>query len=149
MNSSGKSNDNNTKNKKDEFPYNNEIMPKGYNQDNKDEFHDDKTKENHNSDDSNYFLELVKKNSIYFAKAFGKNYQEKYMQFFEVNEFIFEVSLDLKTEFYTMSFEKVKNIIEGLKKMDYDYLISDKFYDLAVNFLRKNLKNSMIQMILM
>ena len=59
------------------------------------------------------------------------------MQFFEANEFIFEVSLDLETAFYTLSFEKVKNIIEGLKKMDYDYLISDKFYDLAVNFKKK------------
>ena len=38
------------------------------------------------------------------------------MQFFEANEFIFEASLDLKTAFYTLSFEKVKNIIEGLKK---------------------------------
>jgi len=70
--------------------------------------------------------------------SFGKDFLMKYEIFLNNYIILFKYSLDLKTTFYTLSFEKVQNIFE-LHKNDKipKQLISDKFFNLLMNIVDK------------
>ena len=70
--------------------------------------------------------------------SFGKDFLMKYKIFLNNYIILFKYSLDLKTTFYTLSFEKVQNIFE-IQKNDkvLKQLISDKFYNLLKNIVDK------------
>ena len=70
--------------------------------------------------------------------SFGKDFLTKYEIFLNDYIILFKYSLALKTTFYTLSFEKVKNIFE-IQKNDKipKPIISDKFYNLLINIVDK------------
>ena len=70
--------------------------------------------------------------------SFGKDFLIKYKSFLNDYIILFKYSLSLKTTFYTLSLEKVKNIFE-IQKNDKipKQLISDKFYNLLINIVDK------------
>ena len=70
--------------------------------------------------------------------SFGKDFLKKYKIFLNGYIILFKYSLALKTTFYTLSLEKVKNIFE-IHKNDKipKQLISDKFYNLLINIVDK------------
>ena len=87
------------------------------------------------------FENIIKKNILSFIIAFGPNFNEIYFKFLKASNTFFEFSSGLRTTFYTLSFEKVKNIIENLKnENEKTFIISDKFYNLVVNN-EKKIKN--------
>ena len=56
------------------------------------------------------------------------------MKFIEAYEKMFNFSFMIKTTFYTLSFEKVKEIIEVFKtNKETDFIISDEFYNKLIN----------------
>ena len=129
-----------------ETPNNKNTIQKEKEDKNQEDLEEDKNEESFGSfglDDSDeidkrIILELANtKYKVFFNKAFGKNYYEKYITFLEAYSKIFELSFHLKTTFYTLSFIEVKNIIEGSKKKENECLISDTFYDLVVNNKKK------------
>lgn len=75
---------------------------------------------------------------IRLIASFGKDFLMKYKIFLNNYIILFKYSLDLKTTFYTLSFEKVQNIFD-LHKNDkvLKQLISDKFYNLVINIVDK------------
>ena len=71
--------------------------------------------------------------------VFGKDFKEKYLQFSKSFIVFKYISFDIKTTFYTLSFGKVKNIIENLFGTNKIILpfISPQFYFLLVNNAKK------------
>ena len=82
---------------------------------------------------------LSNKNCQIFFLVFGKDFKEKYLQFSKSFIVFNNISFDIKTTFYTLSFGKVKNIIENLFGTNKIILpfISPQFYFLLVNNAKK------------
>ena len=82
---------------------------------------------------------LSNKNYQIFFLVFGKDFKEKYLQFSKSFIVFNNISFDIKTTFYTLSFGKVKNIIENLLGTNKIILpfISPQFYFLLVNNAKK------------
>ena len=74
------------------------------------------------------------KNGINLFLTFGIYYKERHIKFIEAYEKMFKFSLRIKTTLYTLSFEKVKEIIEIFKtNKEVDFIISDEFYNKLIN----------------
>ena len=77
-------------------------------------------------------------NSNKYEFVFGRNYSLRYKTFLEDYEFIFQISNQLTTTFYTFGYEDIQNIIDDLKtKIIRPPIISDKLYYFATNIINK------------
>ena len=67
-----------------------------------------------------------------FYFVFGDNFIKKFKEFRFIYGNIFKFSFELKTTFYTLSFQEVKDIIEELKIKAHPPIISEKLYSFLV-----------------
>ena len=67
-----------------------------------------------------------------FYFVFGDNFIKKFKEFRFIYGNIFKFSFELKTTFYTLSFQEVKDIIEELKIKIDPPIISEKLYSFLV-----------------
>ena len=82
---------------------------------------------------------IINKNSENYFFMFGIDFEKKFILFVKSFNIFLAISYNLKTTFYTLSFEFVKNIIEHLieaKEINLP-LISPKFFTLIVNNMKK------------
>jgi len=96
-------------------------------------------------------------NSNKYEFVFGRNYSLRYKTFLEDYEFIFQISNQLTTTFYTFGYEDIQNIIDDLKtKIIRPPIISDKLYNFVTNNINDimgyknypNLYNAISQLLL-
>ena len=82
---------------------------------------------------------IIEKNFIFFILIFGKNFQKIYLKFLIDFNHIYELARELKTSYYTLSYEKVKEIIDGINdaKITENGLYDKKLYELVGNFPKK------------
>ena len=81
-------------------------------------------KDETNFNDLNNLIEPEQDNNLFkpgnsnrYEFVFGKDYLYKYKNFLEDYDFIFQISNQLTTTFYTFGFEDVQNIIDDLKSV--------------------------------
>ena len=67
---------------------------------------------------------------------FGKN-KENYRKFLEIYEGIFRLTNYLKTTFYTLSFETVKDVVESIDPDEITPIISYKFFSFILSIEKK------------
>ena len=78
---------------------------------------------------------LINKNGKMFFLVFGEDFKEKYIAFLKSFKNFLDISENIDTTFYTLSFEQVKNIIENTiqaKILIIPYM-NPKFFSLMVN----------------
>ena len=82
---------------------------------------------------------IIKKNWMCFVFVFGTNFQNRYIKFLKNFGNIFELSCELKTSLYNLSYKRVQEIIDGVNdpKISENGFISEKFYNLVLNFGHK------------
>ena len=89
--------------------------------------------------------------------VFGKDFLYKYKNFLDDYDFIFQISNQLTTTFYTFGYEDIQNIIDDLKtKIIRPPIISDKLYNFVTNNINDimgyknypNLYNAISQLLL-
>ena len=98
-----------------------------------------------NFNDMNNIIEPEQDNNLFkpansnrYEFVFGRDYLFKYKKFLDDYDFIFQISNELTTTFYTFGFEDVQNIIDDLKtKIIRPPIISDKLYYFATNIINK------------
>ena len=82
---------------------------------------------------------IIKKNRNSFVYVFGTNFLNRYRKFFEILTYLNQLAFELKTSLYTLSYEEVKEIIDGINEpqISENGLISEQFYNLVLEFGRK------------
>jgi len=73
-------------------------------------------------------------NSRILTYIFGQKSQEQCREFLSIFQTIYQLSFELTTTYYTLSFKNVKNLIEDFKqKQMFVPVISDKLYSFIIN----------------
>ena len=76
----------------------------------------------------------MQRNNRMLAIIFGQKTQEQCREFLQIFEVAYQLSFELPTTYYTLSFETVKNLIEDFKqKQKFIPVISDKLYSFVIN----------------
>ena len=76
----------------------------------------------------------MQRNNRMLAIIFGQKSQEQCREFLQIFEVAYQLSFELRTTYYTLSFETVKNLIEDFKqKQKFIPVISDKLYSFVIN----------------
>ena len=82
--------------------------------------------------------EYMPGNDQILAYIFGQKSKEQCNEFLSIFESIYQLSFQLTTTYYTLSFKSVKNIIEDFKqKQKFVPIISDKLYSFIINNKKK------------
>ena len=99
---------------------------------------DDSKGDKINELESEDFQKIIMKNILGFLIVFGNNVKKKFFNFLKNYNIIMEYAYEIETEFYCLSYDKVKSIIAKCEeKKGKEIIINDKFYNLLVNDLYK------------